>query len=64
LEVAAWMGRLKRGVANEHDFAGDAAYTEQLMRFPRFDERKLLSDQRLDFMLLEQFEQGGQILPE
>ena len=47
---------------HEHDLADHTSFPEQLVRVPCLDERKSLSDERLDLSLLKEIEQGDQIL--
>src|SRR5262249_10342329 len=50
--------------AHEHDLAYDAAFPEQLVRVPSVRERKSPRDERLDPLLLQEREEGDQILAE
>jgi len=42
---------------HEHDLADHTSFPEQLVRVPCLDERKSLSDERLDLSLLKEIKQ-------
>src|SRR5688572_18454743 len=54
--------RRDRSIDHEHDLAYDASLREQLLRLSCLDKRKSLRDERLDLLLLKEFEQGDPIL--
>ncbi len=56
----SWFKRCP--AAHEHDLARHASLPEQLVRVSCLDERESLRDQRLDFLLPKEVEQGHQIL--
>ncbi len=60
--VEAYCDRCQ--VRDEHDLAGYASFAQQLVRKPCLSQRKSLRDERLNLLLLQEAEQGGQILPE
>src|SRR5690242_1875542 len=54
----------RSSIADEHDLAGHAALSEELLRFPRRRQRQPSRDQGLDLALAQEFEQGDQVLSE
>src|SRR6187200_3061116 len=51
------------GVAHEDDLAYDSSLREQLLRAPCVGEGESVRNERLDPLLLKQFEQRKQVLP-